>query len=370
MGKRKTHTQFMDEVKEINPNIELIGEYTRRINRIECKCKIDGFLWNPVAYSLLSGEGCPRCGNRSKAIKMKITQSQFIEEMKKANPNVEILGEYISRKTKIKARCKLCYICWNVRPDDLMHGHGCPACGNKAKHLKQKKDKKQFLTELEAINKAIQIHGDYINSATKIKCSCNLCGVNWETLPNSLLLGIGCPECGKERSGLKRRKTHEDFIKELSNTNSNIKVLENYTLTVEKVKCRCRTCGNEWRARAGGLLNGFGCPKCSASQGERHIDKILKKYNINFIPQHKFEDCKDKYPLPFDFYLPSKNIVIEYDGRQHFEAIDYFGGKEGFKGIQKRDQIKNNYCKKKSIKLIRISYATTNIEEYLIQSIS
>jgi len=48
---------------------------------------------------------------------------------------------------------------------------------------------------------------------------------------------------------------------------------------------------------------------------------ILIKNNINFISQYKFKDCifpDTKYPAIFDFYLPDKNICIEYDGEQHF----------------------------------------------------
>ena len=62
------------------------------------------------------------------------------------------------------------------------------------------------------------------------------------------------------------------------------------------------------------------------------------------------------YPLKFDFYLPDYNCCIEYDGKQHFEPIDYFGGKNGFIKTQERDDIKNQYCKNNDIKLIRIPY--------------
>lgn len=65
---------------------------------------------------------------------------------------------------------------------------------------------------------------------------------------------------------------------------------------------------------------------------------------------------KDKKVLPFDFYLPTHNLCIEYDGLQHFEAVEFWGGSENLKYIQKHDQIKNNFCKINNIKLIRIKY--------------
>ena len=60
--------------------------------------------------------------------------------------------------------------------------------------------------------------------------------------------------------------------------------------------------------------------------------------------------------LPFDFYIPDLNITIEYDGRQHYEIIDYFGGLDGFIDTKIRDTIKTIYCKENNIKLIRIPY--------------
>lgn len=103
-------------------------------------------------------------------------------------------------------------------------------------------------------------------------------------------------------------------------------------------------------------LNGNGCPKCRESKGEKIIRGYLIENNFNFISQHKFPDCKDIKTLPFDFYLPEHNICIEFDGRQHYEVIDRWGGVEGLKDQQKKDKIKNKYCENNKIKLFRISY--------------
>ena len=79
-------------------------------------------------------------------------------------------------------------------------------------------------------------------------------------------------------------------------------------------------------------------------------------FGFKYEFQKRFEDCKDKKQLPFDFYLPDYNCCIEYDGRQHFQAIEYWGGEEVFQLTQFHDQIKNDYCKENNIRLIRIKY--------------
>lgn len=70
--------------------------------------------------------------------------------------------------------------------------------------------------------------------------------------------------------------------------------------------------------------------------------------------------CRKK----IDFYLNEYNICIEYDGRQHYEAVDFFGGNDALLISKKRDNIKNKYCKSNNIKLFRIKYSD-NIDKKL-----
>ena len=94
--------------------------------------------------------------------------------------------------------------------------------------------------------------------------------------------------------------------------------------------------------------------------------------NITFIRQKTFEGCKGKFrKLLFDFYLPEYNMLIEYDGRQHFEAFDFFGGNKGLQRVKLYDKIKNEYAEKNNIKLIRIKYTTPidDIGEILLKEI-
>lgn len=112
------------------------------------------------------------------------------------------------------------------------------------------------------------------------------------------------------------------------------------------------------------------CPRCyeetNQSKGVRKIENFLLLNNIEYIKEYRFDNCKFKHTLPFDFYLPKYNICIEFDGNQHYEIIEYFGGFEGFVSTKIRDTIKNIYCQQNNIKLIRIPYWDfDNIEEIL-----
>ena len=126
------------------------------------------------------------------------------------------------------------------------------------------------------------------------------------------------------------------------------------------------------------ILYGRGCPNCSKniSLSENIIQNILEDNNIAYIKQFCFTDCRDKAPLPFDFYLPEYNICIEYDGEQHYRPVNFGGidderAKENFILTQQHDEIKNAYCKNNNIDLIRIPYwEKKNIKECLSNSLT
>jgi len=81
------------------------------------------------------------------------------------------------------------------------------------------------------------------------------------------------------------------------------------------------------------------------------------------------EDCKLIKKLRFDFYLPEKDIFIEFDGEQHYKPIDRFGGQEGFNETLKRDNAKNEWCEENNKQLIRIKY-DENVVDKLNQIIN
>ena len=105
----------------------------------------------------------------------------------------------------------------------------------------------------------------------------------------------------------------------------------------------------------------YSCKFCakSISSMEMLVHETLKKNNIDFIHQKKFSDCKDIFELPFDFYLPSLNILIECDGSQHFEKHHFNNSNTDFQKIQYHDQLKTEYANKNNIKLIRFNYKQT-----------
>lgn len=153
-----------------------------------------------------------------------------------------------------------------------------------------------------------------------------------------------------------KKITHEDFV------NKNIEVLGVYTKAKDKIKVKCKICSHEWEATPNNLLRGKGCPICKQSHGEEFITNYLKSNNIEFIPQYSIEidtNINISGRANIDFYIPSKNLFIEYNGIQHYIKRQAFGGRLDFERQQKRDWYVRDYCKKNNIRLLEIPYTKT-----------
>ena len=129
----------------------------------------------------------------------------------------------------------------------------------------------------------------------------------------------------------------------------------------------------EWQAIIYSRNKGVGCPYLITYKGEEYIKQYLQKNNISFNTQKKFSDLFGigDGQLSYDFSISDekhKYILIEYNGIQHYEANDYFGGEEQFKKQKEHDKRKRDYAKKHGYKLITVKYTYDtyeNVEEYL-----
>jgi len=174
-----------------------------------------------------------------------------------------------------------------------------------------------------------------------------------------------------ERASKKNTWSNEKFLKEARKTHNTTYdySLSEYKNATTPIVIICLKHGEFLQAPKDHINQKQGCPSCRESKGEREISNILNELKITFHRQYKFEDCFSKRPLPFDFYLPTKNICIEFDGIQHFKPISKFGGLEGFSYISHNDAIKNKFCKENNIKLLRISYKEKNKIKQIISKL-
>ena len=252
--------------------------------------------------------------------------------------------------------------------DPLREAYGNPIIINSGFRCKECKGLKKYTFEdvrkivTNKNCKLMSSENEYNNAHSYIKLECDK-GHVYETKFSVFLRGFGCPYCSN-------LKVDYFYVRETIEKEGYTLVSDVYRNNREKLDVKCPN-GHLFKMSYNKFQYGCRCPICRSSNGEQSIAKNLENRNIKYIPQHRFSDCKNNKTLPFDFYIPSKNICIEYDGIQHFEPVEFFGGKEGYNKTKMNDNLKNDYCRENNIRLIRIPYYEfDNIENILIKEIN
>lgn len=373
---RRIPEQELIELTE-SKGFEYIGYYMEHetahggttIKYICPKHKNKGIQIKRLADMRKNNGTCPYCVGKNK------THEDFVEIVNNINPNISFISEYKNSKSNIECICNICGYKWTTIPNRLLNGAGCPECGNKKQASSKLKSHEQFEEEINRkFNGNILLLSKYTKAIESIKCKCKIDGTEWETTATTLLSSssIGCPTCISKMTSERCRKTHEQFVKELSIANPNIEVLGKYTTNKDKILCRCKIHNYVWNGDPNHLLyRKTGCPKCASYHNENTLDNILNSWGYKFTVQKRFQDCRDKNTLPFDRYLDDFNILIEYDGEGHYKPIRRGNQTEeqaieSFEKVKKHDKIKTEYCKKNNIPLIRIPYWEKDNMEYFL----
>jgi len=284
----------------------------------------------------------------------KLTTQEFIEKVKAIHGNRYdySLVNYRGAHKKINIIC-LKHGVFVQTANNHYRGNNCPKCYADILKNSRKDDYNSFISKVKKLNNKYDYSlVEYVDSQTKVKIICSEHGVFEQTPNNHITKKQGCPICGGSK-----KLTTDIFIQRAKKIHNNkYDYSKSLYMGMEvKIDIICSKHGI-FKQVPKHHLNNHGCPICNESKGEKAVAKYLDDNNIKYIRQKRFNDCRNKHPLSFDFYVPKNNILIEYDGIQHFEINEHFGGKKGLEHIQKNDGIKNKYCKNNNIKLIRIKY--------------
>ena len=335
-------------------------EYVNSKTKVCIICPEHGEFWQtPAAH--VRGNGCPECANKKRG-KRTVNTESLIEKYKSIHNN-----KYTYEKTQyIDANTKICVTCpehgdFYILPFNHLNGQGCAKC--KGRNLSQE----------EIIENFKKIHGDkydyskieYKKSKEKVCITCPIHGDFYQT-PQKHLSGQGCPKCSVIKREQNKPMPSSFFIKRSNEQHGNFYMYKNISFQNlhEKVEIICPIHGF-FKQIAQDHINGHGCPKCNMSRLEEEVSLLLKENNIIFEEQKTFDWLKYKSKLRLDFYLPDYNIAIECQGKQHFEAIDIFGGKRNFQVTIERDNKKRELCQKNNIILLYYSNEKIDFPYYV-----
>ena len=195
------------------------------------------------------------------------------------------------------------------------------------------------------------------------KCECgNITSVQSYDLKNGKVKSCGCFRNEQVRAAIGNNLKDKRFGKLVAKEQVNSIREQSGTLRTAWL-CLC-DCGNKVVVKTRDLISGdtHSCGCLSQSYGAIQIENILKENNIRYKKEFIFSDLlsKNGCPLRFDFAVFNFNdkltYLIECQGEQHYESVDFFGGEAAFLSQKERDLKKREYCQKHNIPLVEINY--------------
>lgn len=282
-------------------------------------------------------------------------KERFFKRIKDCGYKLSDESEYIKSGVHVILVCPEGHN-YRVTPNKFQQGRRCSICGKRIK-----KNTESFSEEIKSlVGSEYEVMSDYITALKHVTMKHVDCGLQWRVTPSNFLSGKRCPKCSLIERGLKRRWTQSELEGKIRESGDNeYSVLSEYQMSNKKIFLKHDKCGYEWWAYPNNFIfHGSRCPSCVCvkSKGEEKIKETLDKLGIKYVFQATFEGLRHKGSLAYDFFIPSINLLIEFDGEQHYRPIEWFGGEESFKESKIRDGIKNDYAKVNGFELLRIPY--------------
>ena len=349
---KKQNYEYIKEYIE-NLGYELLSkEYINNQKPLRLRCQHNHefeISFNHFQQSKI--EKCPYC------IGTKFTY-EYVKDYIESFNYILLSDIYLNANENIEVMCDKGHIYNTTFSRFKCQNQRCPYCKGTIKYTYE-----EVKNYIESFGYKL-LSTEYNNARERLLVKCE-CGNEYFVSFTKFKTGSRCYECRKV-------KWSKEKIIEYITNHTDFEFIEfiEYKKGISTLKLKCEH-GHEFISNFNRVkYKGCGCPECKTSKGEQRIEEILIKYNLEYKKQHRFQDCRFKYPLPFDFYLPKQNCCIEYDGEQHYVAIDHFGGYEKLLETKRNDEIKNQYCKDNNINLIRIPYLEfDNIENILINKL-
>lgn len=289
---------------------------------------------------------------------------------KSCPPQKLIFSTYRGNRVPMKLVCPI-HGEWEREPKNLLMGRGCPKCGITKRSISSRLPYKEFLKRARIVHSSRYEYPEeeYWKEPSKAGIICHTHGIFYQNIDNHLLQKQNCPKCMFYKNFGNKPKPVEEFIKDAIRIHGDKYEYKNAIYLGKDIKLlvTCRKHGDFYVRPTDHLSHRSGCPKCSASEPEVRLMHLFERMHITYIYQFSFPDSRYTY----DFFLPEYNILIEYNGRQHYKPIAFFGGREGLKSNRKRDRIKNLLARTNNIDLLKIKYTKYKIlEQYFIKQFS
>lgn len=324
-----------------------------KTERFNWKCLICNHEWkNSASRVIYEGSGCLICSRNKKGI-----SNEYINDYNDnidhflSDKNIKRISSYSGWDKEVEFKCLICNNLWTDEFNDLKNGAYCKICDV------------NNIIDNNVKNKKITRIDNFKGYHEKIKFQCNICEKYWDIRPGDVIsknVGAeGCTEC----SG--NSKLNNTIIDNRMKDRSIIRVGD-YKNNHFSIKWKCVICDYIWSAPPSCVAGtGTGCTKCKRfSLGEEAILKILDRNNIKYTKNYNIYInglIPGERPKLVDFYLPEYELIIEYNGAQHYIPVTFGGismkkAQEKFENQQIRDQKVREFASMNNTEIYEIDY--------------
>ena len=281
----------------------------------------------------------------------KKTHEEYVVQVTKINPNIEVLDKYIDDGTKIRHRCKMDGYIWLASPNNILHGNGCPRCKSKKLSREQSKSHESYVLELSKKRNNVIVLGTYINNKTKILHKCQICGHEWKASPDKILRQSLCPVCAHKVIGDAPNYKNSIWA-DINLRRALLKYIDEETMKMympsshQCIQIKCPNCGTAKEVSINNLCSGSF--RCICDDGvsfpNKFVFAVISQIHKNVVTEFSpVWACQKKY----DLYLEKFNIIIENHGIQHYEDIPFW--KMTLKEEQENDTFKETLARNNGI---------------------
>lgn len=350
----------LDKVREYitSRGGELVsGEYVRSdISKLTIRCD-EGHEWTTV-WSSLNGHWCPECGGKKR---------KTIEELQDValkRGGKLISDEYVSSGEQLEWECSKGHR-WITTWAIIQTGCWCPVCRYENMAVSMK-------LSISTVREKVKEKGGklltevYTDCRTKMEIECSK-GHRWMTTWGIIRDDHWCPICRNENMAASMKLSISTFREKVEEKGGKL-LSETYVDCRTKMEIECSK-GHRWKTTWMIIRDDHWCPICRKSRGERIISDSLSKWNVKYQEQYVIESLpKRRFDVYFEYQ--TQRHIVEFDGSQHFESVEFFDRTSSIEDRHESDILKTYTALSLGYKVIRIDYTMINeIETHLIKGV-